>query len=170
MHSFLDATQHGLPLSQNSNVWFLRPEVRNANKSLNQHRSPPPSSSLGRTPRGKPHWCFYPLPGVSAITGYILRSMHYGHLHMVRCLRRHTQHHGEQWPLPSKKLQRPMNIKLQQYMCFPMGVWNWCFLVISEELFRWFSQWCTCACLCSHMLLCAVDGEDRWFVLWARVC
>lgn len=57
-HSFLDATQNGLPLSQNSNVLLLRPAVRNANKNLDQHQSPPPSNSLGRTPRESPTGIF----------------------------------------------------------------------------------------------------------------
>lgn len=74
--------------------------------------------------QGKAPWHFYPLPGLSIITVYILQSMHYSRLHMVCCLRRHTQHHNEQCPLPSKKLQRLMNIKLQQDMCFPIGVWK----------------------------------------------
>lgn len=162
MHSFLDATQNGLPLSQNSNVLFLRPEVRNANKSLNQHRSPPPSNSLGRTPQGKPPRYFYPLPGISTVTVYILQSMHYRHLHMVCCLRRHTQHHSEQWPLPSKKLQRLMNIKLQPYMCFPIGVWNWYFLVISEVLFKWvWPMMYLCTPVLAHAPVCG-----RW---WGEV-
>lgn len=55
VHSFLDAIQDGLPLSQNSDVLFLRPGVRHTNKRLDQQRSQPPSIGHCRTPRAKPH-------------------------------------------------------------------------------------------------------------------